>query len=269
MNFTDFGENMMCNYIRGTVPSLPAQFQVALLTAVDETTFTEVSWSGYSRKSVARSLAAWAGTQGKGTTTASNGTSHTTSNNAAIDFGRAGAAATIVALGLFADNDMIAYSMMQNQLEVQQNDQITIAAGTLVCTLGATGGMSDYLSNKIIDWLWRGQTFNYPSTLYMALNTSMPSNSSEGGEISAPEYSRATMNNSNWTAPNEGTISNSVALVYPVPASDWGNVVANSLYDAATSGNMLWWAAVESPRTIVNGAGAPEFPSGAITLQVL
>jgi hypothetical protein len=50
---------------------------------------TEVSTSstGYARVAVAATLAAWAGTQGAGTTVASSGTSGTTSNNAAITFG--------------------------------------------------------------------------------------------------------------------------------------------------------------------------------------
>lgn len=42
--------------------------------------------NGYARVSIAASLAAWAGTQGAGTTAASSGTSGTTSNNAAITY---------------------------------------------------------------------------------------------------------------------------------------------------------------------------------------
>lgn len=46
----------------------------------------EASYTGYARVSVAASLAAWAGTQSAGSTSASTGATGTTSNNAAITF---------------------------------------------------------------------------------------------------------------------------------------------------------------------------------------
>jgi hypothetical protein len=52
----------------------------------DGTGIVEPSGSGYARVQVAASLAAWAGTQGAGTTTASSGSGGTTSNNAAVAF---------------------------------------------------------------------------------------------------------------------------------------------------------------------------------------
>lgn len=53
------------------------------------TNMNEVTGGGYARVSVACSLAAWAGTQGAGTTIASSGTSGQTSNNSAITFSQA------------------------------------------------------------------------------------------------------------------------------------------------------------------------------------
>jgi hypothetical protein len=53
------------------------------------TSMNEVSGGSYARATVACSLAAWAGTQGAGTTVASSGTSGQTSNNAAVTFAQA------------------------------------------------------------------------------------------------------------------------------------------------------------------------------------
>jgi len=53
------------------------------------TSMNEVSGGAYARVTVACSLAAWAGSQSAGSTTASSGTSATTSNNAAITFTQA------------------------------------------------------------------------------------------------------------------------------------------------------------------------------------
>lgn len=52
----------------------------------DGTLFAEVTGGNYSRATIAASLAAWAGTQGAGTTVASTGTTGATSNNAQLNF---------------------------------------------------------------------------------------------------------------------------------------------------------------------------------------
>lgn len=67
---------------------------ISLKTAADGDAAqgAEVSGTGYARVAVPCTLAAWAGTQGAGTTAASNGTTGTTSNNAAVTFGTPGAA---------------------------------------------------------------------------------------------------------------------------------------------------------------------------------
>lgn len=88
--FSDAFENMLVDAIfRGQTFTAPTNLYVALFTATpsDAGGGTEVSAGGYARVSVAKTLAAWAGTQGAGTTTASSGTSGQTSNNATITFG--------------------------------------------------------------------------------------------------------------------------------------------------------------------------------------
>jgi hypothetical protein len=96
---TDAFENKLIDFLfRGQALGLanssaaagsgPTNLYVALFTAAgsDAAAGTEVSGGGYARVAVASSLANWAGTQGAGTTTASNGSSGTTSNNNAITF---------------------------------------------------------------------------------------------------------------------------------------------------------------------------------------
>lgn len=268
-NFTDFGENWVCNFIKTTASALPANFDVALLSAVSDESFTEVSWPSYSRKAVARSLTAWSGTQGNGSTTQSTGSSHTTVNNEEIDFGTADGTGTIAAVGLFVGSDLFAYSPINSPISVAEGDNIKLDQYALVFSLGATGGCTDYLANKLIDYIWRGQNFSYPPTMYMALYNSPPSNNSRGTEVSGSGYMRVPMNSSAWSAPNAGTITNTANLSFPVPLGNWGNVVACGFFDTATNGNLLWWATVPSPKTIVNGGASPRFDEGAVTLQVL
>jgi len=96
---TDAFENKMIDFLfRGQALGLanttaaagtgPSTHYVGLIGAAgsDATVGTELSGAGYARVPVAATLANWAGTQGAGTTVASNGSSGTTSNNVAITF---------------------------------------------------------------------------------------------------------------------------------------------------------------------------------------
>lgn len=268
-HFTDFGETLICNVIKGGQPSLPSVLHLALLTAVDENSYTEVSWSGYARQALPRDLLTWSGTQGAGSIGLSNGSSHVTSNNIAIDFGTVGTTTTVVAFGLFAGNDMVAYSLAVAPIYLEPNDTYSVPIGKLQFDLGSTGGGTDYLSNKLIDWLWRGQDYNYPATMWLALFKSLPTNSGGGTEVAGIAYERVSQPAGNWGAPNDGTILNSTALTFSVPQSDWGTVVGSGFYDSKNGGNLLWWAPVNMEKTIVNGGAAPTFDAGTVAITVL
>ena len=86
---SNYLENQLVDHIlRGQTFSAtsPANVFVALYTSAPSDTGggTEVTGGSYARASVPRSLAAWAGTQSAGSTTASSGTGGLTSNNTTI-----------------------------------------------------------------------------------------------------------------------------------------------------------------------------------------
>lgn len=76
---------------------------------------TEVSGGSYARQGVAATLAAWAGTQSAGSTTASTGTSATTSNNASVTFPAPTAAwaSAPAAIGILAVYDQLTGGNLQ------------------------------------------------------------------------------------------------------------------------------------------------------------
>ncbi|MGR9106759.1 MAG: phage tail fiber protein [Gammaproteobacteria bacterium] len=89
-SFTDYIENKSVDHLfRDTAysASVPASFYVGLLTAAcsDSTAGTEVTGGAYARVAVARSVSAWAGTDGN-TTGPSTGTDGTIDNAAIIQF---------------------------------------------------------------------------------------------------------------------------------------------------------------------------------------
>lgn len=98
MNLSNFMENVFIDvFFRGQTATINGKslswsaaptLYVALYTSnpTDAGGGTEVSGGSYARAAIASSLANWAGTQGSGTTVASNGATGQTSNNVAIQF---------------------------------------------------------------------------------------------------------------------------------------------------------------------------------------
>lgn len=141
--------------------------------------------------------------------------------------------------------------------------------------------MTDYLENKIVDWLIRGQAYAPPGTWYVGLLTAAPSDSAAGTEVSGGSYARVaiTSSMSNWagtqgagtTATSSGTggtTSNNGAITFPAPTANWGTVTHLGLYDAPTAGNLCFQNALTASKTVNNGDAAPSFPAAALTLQI-
>jgi hypothetical protein len=138
--------------------------------------------------------------------------------------------------------------------------------------------MSDYLENKLVDQLFRGQSAPTTTTLYVALYTSAPSDSGGGTEVSGGAYARVAVTSSlaNWagtqaagsTDASSGTggqTSNNAAITFPTPTAGWGTVTHFAIYDAASAGNELFWGALTIAKTI-NQADTVTFPAGSLSI---
>lgn len=141
--------------------------------------------------------------------------------------------------------------------------------------------MSNYLENKIVDWLLRAQAFTPPATVYVALFTATPTDAGGGTEVSGGSYARVAVTSSlaNWagtqgngttvaSSGTGGTTSNNTAIAFPTPTANWGSIVAMGVFDAATAGNLLFFSALTNAKTVNNGDAAPSFPAAALTFQV-
>lgn len=281
---TNFAENALVDFARGQGLTLPAAWYFALGNAADDTGFTEITGTSYARVAVTRGLTQFCGTQGPTTTAASTGTSHETRNNAAITFPTAGAGGWTAAtkIGVFdasTGGNCWFYGDLGSSVTVADGVTHSIAISAAVFTLGLTGGMSDYLANKLIDLIWRAQAFTWPATTYVRLTTTTPTNAAGGVEVSGGSYARVSLASSlaalsgtqaaGSTSASSGTggrTSNNATLTFPTPTAGWGTVTHMETMDSATlgAGNRLWWAALGTPRTISLGALAPRFDANTL-----
>lgn len=140
--------------------------------------------------------------------------------------------------------------------------------------------MSNYLENKIIDWLFRAQSYTTPTGLHVGLLTAAPNDTGGGTEVSGNSYARQNLAPSltNWAGTQSagsttassgtgGTTSNNSTITFPTPTGSWGTVTHFGVYDASTSGNLLFYGALSIAKTI-NQGDTISFAAGALTVQI-
>jgi hypothetical protein len=140
--------------------------------------------------------------------------------------------------------------------------------------------MTDYLENKLIDELFRGQAYTFPAGLHVGLLTAAPSDTGGGTEVSGNAYARQNLAPSltNWAGTqgattttastgNSGTTSNNVAITFPTPTASWGTVTHFGVWDASTSGNLLVYGALNIAKTI-NQGDTVTFPISSLSFQI-
>ena len=108
---------------------------------------------------------------------------------------------------------------------------------------------TDYLENKLVAHTFSNTAFTSPSSVFVALYTVAPTDSTTGTEVSGGGYARQSA--AFTTTGNAAT--NTSAIEYPTATGNYGTVVATALLDASSGGNMLAFATLSSSKTISTG----------------
>ena len=107
--------------------------------------------------------------------------------------------------------------------------------------------MSNYLENALINVTLRNTTFTAVATPYVALFTSDPTDANTGTEVSGGSYARTSVT---FGSPSNGVTTNSADVTFPTATASWGTVSHIGLYDASTSGNLLFHTPLDTSKTI-------------------
>jgi hypothetical protein len=110
--------------------------------------------------------------------------------------------------------------------------------------------MSNYLENALINATLRNTTYTSPSVVYAGLFTSDPTDAGTGTEVTGGSYARKAMT---FGAPSNGASVNSGAVEFDQATANWGTITHFAIYDALTSGNMLYHGALTASKTIETG----------------
>jgi hypothetical protein len=127
-----------------------------------------------------------------------------------------------------------------------------------------------YLDNALINEAMGGVAFTSPGSIYVGLSTTTPNQSGTGiSEPSGNAYARVAVVNNATNFPNasNGSKSNGATITFPTATGSWGTVTYFFLADAASSGNILAYGALNNSQTVSNG-DTLSFAISAMTLTL-
>lgn len=119
-----------------------------------------------------------------------------------------------------------------------------------------------FLADELIDYI----RTTYPTT-YLALYTVSPTLSGGGTEVTGGSYARAAVDTDDYfPASASSSTASDTEVAFATATASWGTIVAVGLKDALTSGNLLAYYVLPTPRVIGNGDNYA-FPIGNLIIR--
>lgn len=127
---------------------------------------------------------------------------------------------------------------------------------------------SNYVNtNSLKAWLQGSVTITFPTNVYVGLFLTNPTAAGTGTEVNGNGYARTL---ATFGAPSQSGSSmvsaNSGLVTFPQATGSWGTPQYFALYDASTSGNMLFYGSLPTAYAISSGM-TPQFAAGALTVS--
>lgn len=109
--------------------------------------------------------------------------------------------------------------------------------------------MSNYLELKFLDHFLGTASTSAPAAVYISLHTADPTDAGSGAEVSTSgtAYVRKAIT---FGAASSGSASNDAAVEFDAATSSWGTITHIGIWDASSSGNLLFHAALTTSKTI-------------------
>ena len=126
--------------------------------------------------------------------------------------------------------------------------------------------LSDYAEALILDWMMTTGSATRPTAWYVALFTGAPSDSGGGTEVSGSGYARQAVAFDAAASP-AGTTTNSADVSFTADGGSFGTVTHLGIFDALTTGNLLWHGALTTSKAVADG-DTLLFAAGNIDLTV-
>jgi hypothetical protein len=194
-------------------------------------------------------------------------------NGAALTWSAFSAALGVLAgIGLYdasTAGKLIAWALLNSSVSGASGQGFEVPANGLAFTL--TGDLHPTnLANKLLDHALGGSDYTRLATVYPGLFTTMPGADGTGFvEASGGGYGRLTVtnNSTNFPAAASGQKKNGTAWTWSAFSAALGAILGVGLFDAATEGNLIAWAPLNSSVYVASGQGF-EAPANGLVFNL-
>jgi len=121
-------------------------------------------------------------------------------------------------------------------------------------------GFTDTTEQAILDGLFNDPAWTPPSTLYLALSSTTPTEAGANfTEPSGGSYARVSTTAADWSAASgsaPAVKTNTATKTFPTASANWAsgsNLTHFGIYDASTAGNLLVWGALGTAKPVLSG----------------
>lgn len=122
---------------------------------------------------------------------------------------------------------------------------------------------SNTFETTVLTWVFTTSSATRPTAWHIALYTSAPDDTGGGTEVSGGGYGRQAVT---FTI-SGNTASNNAAIEWDVATASFGTVTHVGVFDAASGGNLIAYAALTTSKTIDTG-DVFRLPSGDLDITL-
>lgn len=236
-SISDYLEDELLDHVFNAAYTPAATVYLALHTAdpTDDGSGTEASYTSYARTAISFGAAA----------------SRRVTQSATVTFpASTGGSGTVTHWGVWdasSSGNLLAHGAFASSKSIVSGNTPSVASGEVYIEYSA-GEISDYLSNKLLDLAFRNQAYSVPDT-YLGLTTATIADDDDGDtvtEVSGGSYARKQVNvnggsSPTWDLSSSGVVDNTHDVSFVEATASWGTVTSVGIFDASTSGNLLFY----------------------------
>lgn len=128
--------------------------------------------------------------------------------------------------------------------------------------------MTNTFEQAVLNYIFRNTAISGLSTnLHVGLFTSAPGEDGGGTEASGNGYARVAVSRASGSWTNTNPTENTGAIAFPESTGSWGTVTHVGIFDSATSGNLLYYAALGTSRAVDAAGITITIPAGDLTVS--
>lgn len=110
--------------------------------------------------------------------------------------------------------------------------------------------MSNFLENALINATLRNTAYTSPTSVFVGLFLTDPTDAGSGTEVSGGSYAREA---ATFAAPTNGVAATNADVQFAQCTATWGTVTHFGIFDALSTGNLLYHAPLTASKTIETG----------------